>query len=362
MTINGNSLLDLSSGASLMHNVRAGVKAFQGGETPDYMLAGGGTSASTDGSSGSGPGRPELLAELEKLRDQIDSIISLLGGEDSGSPGAPPPPGDGDGDSDMDPISGSGRIWGDPHFIGQDGGKYDVQGEAGKTYNLLSDKDFQMNGRFDQWGDDDGATVVGEVGITTGADDQIKVSKDGSVVVNGRELQEGDTVELQDGGSVSYEDGHVAIDSGEWQTEIEFSGSGDKAHLNIDVSTENAVSDGVKPHGLLGQSFDADDDARNGDEGKGAQGGGAIEGSNGNITNEGDKDAVELYEVDGLYSHNSTRFNQFFDEAEATAQSDPAAYDDQVVAMLSEASVALSQSLLMITQMYQDDISRDAVA
>ena len=40
------------------------------------------------------------------------------------------------------------RFWGDPHFIGADGGKFDVQGEPDKTFNILTDKGLQFHGLF----------------------------------------------------------------------------------------------------------------------------------------------------------------------------------------------------------------------
>ncbi|MEL7082799.1 MAG: VWD domain-containing protein, partial [Pseudomonadota bacterium] len=193
----------------------------------------------------------QLSAYSKKLQESIANILEHM---------------DSDGDDDAlsdEVISGSGRIWGDPHFIGADGGKYDVQGEAGKTYNLLSDQNFQMNGTFEAWRSP-GATVVGEVGINTGAD-QIEVNKDGTVMVNGQELEKGDRVELNDGGYVDYGDEGVTVESGEWKVDFQFAGNG--SHLNMDVHTENALADGVRPHGLLGQTFDGDGEARNGDRG-----------------------------------------------------------------------------------------------
>ena len=41
-----------------------------------------------------------------------------------------------------------GRFWGDPHFVGGDGGKFDVQGEPNKIYNILTDKNLIYHGLF----------------------------------------------------------------------------------------------------------------------------------------------------------------------------------------------------------------------
>lgn len=321
--------MDISSPEKLLAGVRA--DAYQ-------LISGPGEETSSD-SGGLGQ-LGELLGELTQLLQQI---VELLGNQDGESSGGTTPASGGTGGTSEpgEVIAGSGRIWGDPHFIGQDGGKYDVQGEAGKSYNLLSDQNFQMNGRFDQYKNTDGLTVVGQVGIAAGSD-QIEVNKNGDVFVNGEELTAGDRVELEDGGYVEYDanGGGVTIESGEWTTEIDFrnKGNGSTAHLNIDVSTENAVADGVKPHGLLGQTFDSDDDARNGDKGKGTQGGGAIEDANGNITERGDREAIELYEVDNVHDRNFTNFNQFFDEYEAN----PEGFPDEIWGILSNAFSVLS--------------------
>lgn len=210
-------------------------------------------------------------------------------------------------------ISGSGRIWGDPHFIGADGGKYDVQGEEGKIYNLLSDDGFQMNGRFDAWGGS-GATVVGEVGINAKGD-KVTVDSDGNVTVNGRDLEDGQRVRLEHGGFVKKDGDEVTVKSGEWKVEFDAKSSRRGNYLNMDVTTKNAVADGIKPHGLLGQTFDGDSEARNGDKGKGAQGGGAIEAIWGSTTERGDKTTVEHYEVDSLMDTDFNTFNRYTDIA-----------------------------------------------
>lgn len=325
--------LKMNTAEALLHNIIADTDSMLGGGAPNHMLAGGGTS---------GGGNSALKDILSDLSEVLGRLIDQLGG-DSGGSGSDPV------SAEPEVIAGSGRIWGDPHFIGQDGGKYDVQGEAGKTYNLLSDQNFQMNGRFDQYKNTDGLTVVGAVGISAGSD-QVSVEKDGTVMVNGEELKAGESVDLADGGSVSYAANgkSVSVDSGEWETDIQFKnkGSSSKAHLNIDVKTDNAIADGVKPHGLLGQTFDADDDARNGDKGKGTQGGGAIEGLDGEITERGDRSTVENYEVSGLYDRNFDDFNQFFDDAD----SNPGMFDDELMEMMASTFSVMAQSMMLMLQ------------
>lgn len=239
------------------------------------------------------------------LATAFQGLADLIGGlQGNGQGGASGNPAGGVAAPGAKPIAGTARIWGDPHFIGADGGKFDVQGEAGKTYNLLSDKGFQMNGRFDKWGGDPRQTVVGEVGISAGSN-YISVSKNGTATVNGQALKDGQRVALRDGGYAEKRGNDIVVKKGEW--EVNFQTRGD--HINMDIKTDNAIADGVKPHGLIGQTFDGDGKARNGDRYMGAQGGGAIEDANGNIARAGDKDAVKSYEVDTLWdttfgSHN----------------------------------------------------------
>lgn len=266
------------------------------------------------------------LMRIERLMNKLTRILDRLGGGIGGDDCWTRPirhcgTGGGNhwesgwqGGGNADPgqvIAGKGRIWGDPHFIGADGGKYDVQGEAGKTYNLLSDDGFQMNGRFDAWGSG-GATVVGEVGINAKGN-RINVSGDGSVTVNGRELKDGERVRLANGGFVKKDGDNITVKSGEWKVEFQAKDSSRGDYLNMDVSTKNAVADGVKPHGLLGQTFDGDGKARNGDKGKGAQGGGAIENLAMDQTERGDKESIQSYEVSGLMDTNFTSFNRYTD-------------------------------------------------
>jgi hypothetical protein len=197
--------------------------------------------------------------------------------------------------STEDPIAANehGRIWGDPHFEGGDGGKYDVQGEAGKTYSLLTDEGLDLRGRFDAWSA--GVTVVGKTGLTlTGEDGQtseIAFNKDGTATIDGEVMEEGKTYDLADGGTTVLEGNELTVKTAEGYTiKQSTQGSGDRAYINIDVTTgENGVGSGQLPGGLLGQSFDADSEAR---VGSGNQGESAIDGS------------VEDYEVDALFMSN----------------------------------------------------------
>lgn len=200
-------------------------------------------------------------------------------------------------------VNNGSRVWGDPHFVGAEGGKYDVQGQAGKTYNILSDSGLQLNSTFASHGKS-GATVMGEMGATMGSD-QVHVGKDGSLSINGETKTDG-TYQLNSG-TVTKSGKTVTLKSAEYDVAIKSTGS----YLNVDFKSDNVATDGVMPHGLWGQSADGDGKARNGDKGAGAQGGGAIEKLDGSLSAKGDKETVKLYETNGLFDTGFANFNQF---------------------------------------------------
>ena len=213
---------------------------------------------------------------------------------------APPPP-------KLDPvgIADGARVWGDPHFVGAEGGKFDVQGEDGKIYNILSDKDIQINSEFKAWGGG-GATVMGEMGLTLG-NDTVSFNADGELTVNGEAQGDGSYLD----GAVTKEGNQVQVNFGEYELTIDSVKNSRGNYMNIAYGSENVAADGVMPHGIWGQTADGDGEARNGDKGTGAQGGGAIEGLDGEITESGDKTTVTHYEVGSLFDTNFANFNRF---------------------------------------------------
>ncbi|MGB1009502.1 MAG: hypothetical protein ACPGVP_07255, partial [Thiolinea sp.] len=173
---------------------------------------------------------------------------------------------------------------------------------AGKTYNILSDKNIQMNAEFRAWGSK-GATVMGQMGFTLG-NDKVAFDEKGNLNVNGEKQGNGSYLD----GAVQKQGNQLKIDFGEYQLTIDAKG---KNGMDIDYASDNVATDGVMPHGLWGQTADGDGKARNGDKGSGAQGGGAIEGLDGEITKRGDKSTVSHYEVGGLFDTSFTNFNRF---------------------------------------------------
>lgn len=190
------------------------------------------------------------------------------------------------------------RVWGDPHFEDPDGGKFDVQGEAGKIYQLLSDSGLQFNGRFDGVGN--GITVVGETGLSVNGPrgtSQVQFSKEGRALLNGQPLQPGHMESLADGGHVLLsEDGKtLTLKSAEGYT-ITQKSAPDGLDIRVKTPLHGVASEGRMPGGLLGQTFDADKLARNSSD---KQGAGAING------------AVHQYEVPGgLYGNTVASMNQ----------------------------------------------------
>lgn len=170
------------------------------------------------------------------------------------------------------------RVWGDPHFVGADGGKFDVQGEAGKTYNLLNDTGLQFFGTFDGWGN--GITVVGSTGLTvTGRGGTSQVHHDpkkDSVKVDGQELAQGKSVVMADGGTTTRQGKDVVTTTAEGYRIVQHDQG---KHIDAEVTSgDRGVHNGQMPTGLMGCTFDADKKKRDGKKGSGAQGEGAIDG------------------------------------------------------------------------------------
>ena len=201
-----------------------------------------------------------------------------------------------------------GLIWGDPHFRGDDGGLFDVQGEADRVYNLLSDSELQLNAKFIHWqGEVSDGTVIGELGLTLGTD-RLQIDLDGASI-NGQPLQVGQTA--IGNGSVSYDGTVATIDTGDYILTL----TRQDGLFSVRIKVIDPFSDLVSPHGLWGQTVDGDTTARHGDFYKdnfdyGLQGGGAIDtvDANGNIvrTERGDQSSFRLYETADIFSTTAT--------------------------------------------------------
>jgi hypothetical protein len=188
-------------------------------------------------------------------------------------------------------VSGGGQGWGDPHFVGADGEKYDVQGEAGKAYNLLSDKGMQVNAMFATYAGN--MNVMSRIGVTADGN-QIEIGTNASLAINGETIsQDGDYL----GGMVSRASGKVTVKTDDYT--VQTSGS---AYLDVTFSGRNVQADGVMPTGIWGVTLDGDGKPRlsggvYGTEGGSMQGGGVLEKADGSITDKGDVETYREYEV-----------------------------------------------------------------
>ncbi|MBX2860290.1 MAG: hypothetical protein KTR14_03585 [Vampirovibrio sp.] len=191
-------------------------------------------------------------------------------------PVAPPPP-------PVDPIApgSDAEVWGDPHFVGFDGGKYDVMGENGNVYNILSDKGFQYNAQFDQWKGKKGMTIVSKAGLTVGSSKvQFEYGKTPKVNINGegfQEMKHGETYKLDDGGTAKWDAKKkvLTVADGE-EYSVDLIDRGDHLDHKVKIGKKGVNADGVMPHGLLGQTADGDGKARKGVKGS-KQGEGVVD-------------------------------------------------------------------------------------
>jgi hypothetical protein len=130
-------------------------------------------------------------------------------------------------------VSGSGSITGDPHFVGGEGQHYDVQGEAGNTYNLLSDTGIEVNGKFQQWGNSS-ANTVGEMGINLNGD-HIDI-KPGQMTINGQQIDISKPGSYLNGAVTVNKDGSVTVKNDHYTLNISNGGG----YLNTNITATNA--------------------------------------------------------------------------------------------------------------------------
>jgi fibro-slime domain-containing protein len=88
-----------------------------------------------------------------------------------------------------------GAIGGDPHFVGLQGERYDVDGEPNKWFNLVSDVNFQLNAHFVRGCSNTNSTALGSIAMIIG-DQQIFLNITCDATLNG-------TVDLLEIGSIT---------------------------------------------------------------------------------------------------------------------------------------------------------------
>jgi hypothetical protein len=201
-----------------------------------------------------------------------------------------------------------GSYTGDPHLVGFDGEKYDVMGQPGKTYNMLSDQGIQYNTTFAKWGDK-GATVISQAGIQVG-DQKIYFDRTGNApTINGQSMTVGDDVDLPNGGSANWDGQKLTVKTKEYTIDLQVKepNNNNGAYLDSQVTINDGgpFSDMVAPHGLLGQTADGVDGKKNTGHDQGKQGGTVIDGT------------VDDYEEADLWSH-SDKFSRFDAQVDPT--------------------------------------------
>ena len=185
-------------------------------------------------------------------------------------------------------LGGGGRVHGDPHFVGFNGVNYDVHGEKGHTYNLITDSGFQVNALFNEVGDGRPATMMTQIGVVM-ENDEILINPSGGPTVNGVAMREGQTLNAN-GGTITYSGGNVTVRSAEYTvTFAQRSG-----YLDLtDVSARNI--DGVLPEGLVGVTANPNHAGRRPVPG-GQQGEGVISGTY------RDHEVSSIFATDSRYS------------------------------------------------------------
>jgi hypothetical protein len=196
-----------------------------------------------------------------------------------------------------------GCFWGDPHLVGFDGEKYDVMGKAGNTYNMISDKGFQYNTTF--IGMEEfipGATAIGATGFQVGTSQVSMDRNDAAPKVNGQAMAANQSIALDNGGSALWDGSKLTVNSKEYNVVVKSytePQSGIK-YLESDVKINGSpFADGVKPHGLLGQTADGVAGHKNTGVDQGLQGGTVIDGT------------VTDYEVSSLFDNTFQKNNRY---------------------------------------------------
>ncbi|XVJ51583.1 MAG: hypothetical protein HEQ32_05695 [Vampirovibrio sp.] len=178
---------------------------------------------------------------------------------------------------EMIAVNESAAYWGDPHVVDPDrqnkadnrATSFDITPPG--EFNLLKDKDVSLTAKqdlFPQWQ----LAVATEVNLKL-KDDALSLNGE-AASLNGKALKEGEIVKLQDGTEVKWEKDQLTATNTN-KTEYDFSftliktGLKDKDgklinYIDTDVKTKDkgVAADGVKPTGILGEGFDADNKER----------------------------------------------------------------------------------------------------
>jgi hypothetical protein len=139
-------------------------------------------------------------------------------------------------------ASGDGKVWGDPHFKGANGHGYDIMGDPGKAYNLLTDGTIYVHGTMQLFGNN--ATTIASIDAGDAAGHAFRVDKDGKLTIDGKSItKDGSYL----GGEVTRKGETVTIKTGGNTVVVKDAGD----HLDVDFKAVNVAN----PTGMWGQSL-----------------------------------------------------------------------------------------------------------
>jgi hypothetical protein len=194
--------------------------------------------------------------------------------------------------------------------VGFGGEQYDVMGKPGETYNIVSDKNFQYNAKFEAWGAPKPTgvqpTIIGSAGLTVGKS-QVAMDRSGKPpTVDGQPMELNKKYALDGQGEANWNGTVLSVKSTDYTTTLQVKQNPTGSYIDSDVKINpgvNPLADGVVPHGLLGQTADGVAGQRKGinNTGDPKQGGTVIDG------------VVTDYVVSGLFDTRFIQHNQFND-------------------------------------------------
>ena len=170
-------------------------------------------------------------------------------------------------------------------------------GKANQFYNILSDKNVQFNAKFIPSPKDESITLMGQAGIQVGSDRLFYTVKGTPPTLNGVAMTVGQRATLGTTGFANWDGSQLQINTGEYN--ILLSTGEDMGIIsNVSLGDIDPFADGVKPHGLLGQTADGLTGAKDTGNDQGQQGSTVIDGT------------VDDYQVANLWG-TTTQFNRF---------------------------------------------------
>ena len=230
----------------------------------------------------------------------------------------------------------TGVVYGDPIFE-SNGGRYEVRGEAGKIYNLLSDRDIQINARFVPSGTVE--TNLGDFGITI-RNHQLEYREGGEVFLNGLRLESGMEAVLENGETITWNGHALTIQTNEYR-EIRITPN----RIEVRTAELGVFQDCIMPHGLLGQAFDVSGLARNG---TGIQGEGAIQGN------------YRQYEVSALFSNSFIHNRNAHNPASVQAANNNRVIFQHNPALLLQNNIRYSPSPITLQELLRLNLGDEA--